>query len=73
MARNNELKEINIKNRTCYYFDNIINIDNLDLDNILFITPNIKLHMVKNLYILFLITQIDISKNMIATNILLDI
>ena len=35
MARNNELKETNIKNRTCYYFDNIINIDNLDLDNIL--------------------------------------
>ena len=56
MARNNELKEINIKNRTCYYFDNIINIDNLDLDNILFITLNIKLHVVKNLYILFLIT-----------------
>ena len=30
-----ELKEINIKNRTCYYFDDIININGLDLDNIL--------------------------------------
>ena len=31
---NNELKEINIKNRICYYFDDIININDLDLDNI---------------------------------------
>ena len=30
-----ELKEINIKNHTCYYFDDIININGLDLDNIL--------------------------------------
>ena len=30
---NNKLKEINIKNRTCYYFDDTININ--DLDNIL--------------------------------------
>ena len=26
--------EIDIKNRTCYYFDDIININDLDLDNI---------------------------------------
>ena len=31
---NNELKGIDIKNRTCYYFDDIINIVDLDLDNI---------------------------------------
>ena len=24
MEKNNELKEINIKNRTCYYFDDVI-------------------------------------------------
>ena len=34
MAKNYELKENDIKIRICYYFDNIINIDDLDLDNI---------------------------------------
>ena len=33
MESNNELKEIDIKNFTCYYFDDIIN--NNDLDNFL--------------------------------------
>ena len=32
---NNELKKIRIKNRTCYYFDDIIKIEDFDLDNIL--------------------------------------
>ena len=32
---NNELKKIRIKNRTCYYFDNIIKIEDFDLDNTL--------------------------------------
>ena len=32
---NNKLREINIKNRTCYYFDDIINIGDYDLLNIL--------------------------------------
>ena len=35
MGSNNELKEIDIKNRTCYYIDKIIKIEDLDLDNIL--------------------------------------
>ena len=35
MNSNDELKEINIKNRTCYYFDAIINIEDFNLDNIL--------------------------------------
>ena len=30
----NELKEIDIKNRTCYYFDNVIKIEDFDFDNI---------------------------------------
>ena len=32
---NNELKKVSIKNRTCYYFDNIIKFEDFDLDNIL--------------------------------------
>ena len=35
MDRNNELKDIDIENRTCYYFDDIIKIENCNLDNIL--------------------------------------
>ena len=35
MESNNELNKIDIKNCTCYYFDDIININDLDLDNIL--------------------------------------
>ena len=31
----NELKEIYTKNRTCYYFDDIINNNDVDFDNIL--------------------------------------
>ena len=31
----NNLKEINIKNRMCYYFDDIIKTEDFDLDNIL--------------------------------------
>ena len=35
MGINNELKEIDIKNQTCYYFDNIIKIEDFAIDNIL--------------------------------------
>ena len=35
MESNDELKEINIKNRTCYYFDDVIKIEDFDLDNVL--------------------------------------
>ena len=30
----NDLKKVNIKNRTCYYFDDIIKLEDFDLDNI---------------------------------------
>ena len=30
----NEVKDINIKNRTYYFFNDIINIENFDLNNI---------------------------------------
>ena len=33
MEIHNELKEIDIKNRTCYYFHEIINFNDLDLEN----------------------------------------
>ena len=32
---NNEFKNFRIENRTCYYFDNIIKLEDFDLDNIL--------------------------------------
>ena len=35
MSDNNKLKKYDIKNQTCYYSDDIININDLDLDNIL--------------------------------------
>ena len=35
VAINDELKKIDIKNHTCYYFDVINNINDVDLDNIL--------------------------------------
>ena len=35
MESNNELIEINIKNRKCYYIDDIISINDLNFSNIL--------------------------------------
>ena len=35
MKSKNELKEINIKNRVCYYFDDIINGTKINFSNIL--------------------------------------
>ena len=32
MGSNDKLKEIDIKNRRCYYFDDIIKIEDFDLD-----------------------------------------
>ena len=32
---NNEFKIVSIKNRTCFYLDDIIKIEDLDFDNIL--------------------------------------
>ena len=37
MDSNNELKEIHIKNRTCYYFDDIIKIEDFNFNNILIV------------------------------------
>ena len=35
MESNNELREIDIKKRTCYYFDDIIKIQDFHFDDIL--------------------------------------
>ena len=35
MDSNDELKEIDIKNRTCYYFNDIIKMKDLDVNNTL--------------------------------------
>ena len=35
MDSNNELKEIDIKSRMCYYFDDIIKIEDFDINNVL--------------------------------------
>ena len=35
MESNDKLKEIDIKNRTCYYFDDIIKMEDFDLNNML--------------------------------------
>ena len=61
--KNNKLKEVDIKNRICYYFDHIINSNDFDLDNILlvenhmklcqFMTLYAKLHTVQDLYAFF--------------------
>ena len=32
--KNDEFKKIHIKNRTCYYFDDIIKLEDIDFDNI---------------------------------------
>ena len=35
MESNDQLKETDIKNRTCYYFDDVIKIEDFDPENIL--------------------------------------
>ena len=35
METKNEFKKINVKNRTCYYFDDIIRVDDINVSNIL--------------------------------------
>ena len=35
MEKSNDKKKVGIKNRTCYYFDDIIEIEDFNFDNIL--------------------------------------
>ena len=34
-TENNEFKKVRIKNRTCYYFDDIIKLEDFDIDDII--------------------------------------
>ena len=43
MESNDKLKEIGIKDPTCYYFDGIIKIKGFDLDNVLIDEKSIKI------------------------------
>ena len=64
---NDKLKEIVTKNRTFYYFDDIINVNDLDLDKISLdeeSNENILIY-----YALFLIKQMGILENMSKLNI----
>ena len=59
---NQEFKKVRIKNRTCYYFDDIIKLEDFAIDNIwidekhtkifLFVTFHLKLSLVQNLCVL---------------------
>ena len=49
MDSNNELKENDIKIRTCYYFDDIIEIEDFDLDNILIDEKSYEFFLVYNI------------------------
>ena len=42
MESNDELKEIDIKTCTCYYFDDVMRVVDIDFDNILLGKNNIK-------------------------------
>ena len=49
MRSNDKLKEIDIKNRMCYYFDDIIKIEDFDLDNILIGETSYEIILVYNI------------------------
>ena len=49
MDSNDELRETDIKNRICYYFDDIIKIENFNLDNILIDEKSYKSILVYNI------------------------
>ena len=67
MESNDELKEINIKNCTCYYFDDIIKTKDFDLYNILIDEKSYKNVLVYN--ILYNILRIRFNKiDRIITN-----
>ena len=49
MESNGKLEEIDIKNCACYYFDNIIKIENFDIYNILIDVKSYKIILVYNI------------------------
>ena len=55
MESNGKLKEVDIKNHTCYYFDDIIKIEDFDYDNILINQKSYKNILVYNIFYKILI------------------
>ena len=49
MESNNKLKDIDIKNRTCYYFDDGTRFEDFDLDDILIDEKSYKNILVYNI------------------------
>ena len=49
MDSKDELKEIDIKNRTCYYFDDIMRVIDIDFNNILFYEKSYKNLLIYNI------------------------
>ena len=72
----NEFKEVDIKNCTCYYFDDKIKIEDFDFDNIfideksykniLVYGYHAKLCSVQNYHVLDLIKQMDLLEFMMG-------
>ena len=56
MKKKNELKEIDIKNRTCYYFNGKININDIDFHDICWTKNHMKIFKFLTLHIKLLIT-----------------
>ena len=59
MESNDKLKEIDIKNRTCYYFNDIIKIEDFDRDNTL----------IDKLYVCIRFNKVDLIEFMIGLDI----
>ena len=59
---NNEVKDIDIKNRTYYFLDDIINIENFIRNNIK-IHKNVISHTKKSHANIFLFTILDMSRS----------
>ena len=73
---NYKSKEIDIKNRTCCYFDGIININDLDLENFLinkkhenFLVYEIAYRTLYSAYVLFLMKKTGILEYKIKPDI----
>ena len=55
MESNDKLKETDIKNHTCYYFDGIVKIEDFDLDNLLIYEKSFENILVFNIFYKILI------------------
>ena len=50
---NNEIKEVSVKNRTCYYFDDIIKFEDFDSGNSYWMKSNMKIFWFKTFLMKF--------------------